>query len=377
MKKTLALGFLLVAAKLGFACSCAYYEPNFYKNSLYSSHFALAVFDTLHYHYDNEVFLGQTGYFILADTLGDFNTKIGDPIFVTGQDGVNCSENLNRFTPGDTLLLALLADPSLVEQDTFDLHGLCGKHYLKIENGQAAGLTIPEIKTKIADVQARRSSACLVCDEYGGFYDFFDNVAKASSHCIAVFHRYDYSYSYDGLASQTGYFELLSTIGAFSTPPTDTILVIGEDGINCGERLNRFSSGDTLVLALSEGFHEDLAEGTFHLKGGSCGDYHLKITNGQYGGLSISQIEEQVRLAIAEKVLTLFPNPVTDLLTVLSPDDMILRTEVYDMSGRVVVSNDAVNDYTAEINLGSLKNGLYNILIYSENGKALRKVIKE
>lgn len=377
MKKILVLSFLLITAKIGLACSCAYYEPNFYKNALYSTHFALAVFDTLQYHYENEVFLGQTGYFILADTLGDFNSSIGDTIFVVGQDGVNCSESLSRFTPGDTLFLALFSDGTQTKKDTFNLHGLCGKHYLKIENGQAAGLTISEIKTKIGDVQARRSSACLFCDDVGGFYDFFDNIVKASSHCIAVFHRYDYSYSYDGLASQTGYFELLDTIGNFSISPGNTIVVTGEDGINCGEMLDDFSSGDTLLLALSDGFYEELEEGTFYLKGGNCGDYQLKISNGQGGGLSIPALKEKVRLEIREKVFTLFPNPTIDILNIQSPNDLILNIEVYDMSGRVVGSVGAVNDFMTDIDLSNFKNGLYNVLVYTETEKILRKVIKE
>lgn len=384
MKRIITFFSLLIIAKIGLACSCYTYEPNFYKNVSNTTYNCIAVFDIMDYSYEYEGLQGQTGFFILIDTIGNFNSNIGDTIVVTGQDGLNCGEMLNGFSRGDTLFLALSNGfYETFEKDTFYLEGACGKYFQKITNGKYAGLTISEIKTKIYDVLERKSSACF-CNDYWDNYDFYNNVSKATSNCLAVFHRYDYSYSFNGLNSQTGYFVLLDTIGDFNTQIGDTIYVIGEDGINCGEMLNRFSSGDTLFLALSDGFYENFEKDTFYLKGGTCGYYYLKITNGQNSGLSISEIKDKIKSKITGiseinigKKLIIYPNPTTDLLTLESENDLILNLKIYDIAGQLIYSMDDINNYTTNINISSFKTGLYNILIYTDNEKLFRKILKE
>ncbi|MBK7095069.1 MAG: T9SS type A sorting domain-containing protein [Saprospiraceae bacterium] len=384
MKRIITFFGLLIIAKIGFACSCYPYEPNFYKNISTSTYNCIAVFDTMDYSYEYGGLQGQTGFFILIDTIGNFNSNIGDTIVVTGQDGLNCGEMLNGFSRGDTVFLALSNGfYETFEKDTFYLEGACGKYFQKITNGKYAGLTISEIKTKIYDVLERKSSACF-CNDYWDNYDFYNNVSKVASNCLAVFHRYDYSYSYGGLNSQTGYFVLIDTIGDFNTQIGDTIYVIGEDGINCGEMLNKFSSGDTLFLALSDGYYENFEKDTFYLKGGTCGYYYLKITDGQNSGLSISEIKDKIKSKITgiseiyiEKRLTIFPNPTTDLLTLESENDLILNIKIYDIAGHLIYSTGKVNNLKTNIDISDFKTGLYNILIYTDKEQMFRKILKE
>jgi hypothetical protein len=384
MKRIITFFGLLIIAKIGLACSCYPYEPNFYKNISNSTYNCIAVFDTMDYNFEYEGLQGQTGYFILIDTIGNFNSNIGDTIIVTGQDGLNCGEVLNGFSRGDTMFLALSNGfYETFEKDTFYLEGVCGKYYQEIENGQYAGLTISQIKTKIYDVLERKGSACF-CNDYWDNYDFYNNVSKASSNCLAVFHRYDYNYSYDGLNSQTGYFVLIDTIGEFDTQIGDTIFVIGEDGINCGEMLNRFSSGDTLFLALSDGYYENFEKDTFYLKGGTCGYYYLKIENGQNSGLTTSEIKEKIKSKITgiteielERKLRIYPNPTTDILTLESENDLIMDIKIYDISGHLIYRIENVNNLTTNVDMSSFKTGLYSILINTDNGKIFYKIVKE
>ncbi len=384
MKKLVPLLFLLITAKIGLACSCYPYEPNFFKNVSTLEYTCIAVFDTMDYSYEYNGLAGHTGYFIVIDTIGNFNSNIGDTIIVTGQDGLNCGEVLNEFSRGDTMFLALSNGfYHAFEKDTFYLEGLCGKHYLKIENGQHAGLTVSQMKQKIYNILAKKDLACF-CEANLDYYNFYNNISKATSNVLVVFDRYDYDYTFQGLNAQTGYFKLIDTIGNFNSRIGDTLVVIGEDGINCGEMLNRFSHGDTLFLTLSEGFYQSLGEDTFYLKGGACGYYFLTLTSGQHGGLSIPEIKEMIKIittgnpgANVEHSLTIYPNPAKDHLIIKSDMELIEEVKIYDMSGRLINSVNDIHTLITDIDLSNLMAGLYNLLIITDNEQVIHKMMKE
>lgn len=281
MKRLFIVFSLTAMAGYALACSCSPHESNFFKNVSNLTYNCIAVFDKMDYSYEHEGLKSQTGFFILIDTIGAFHSDLGDTIVVTGQDGINCGELLTGFSQGDTVFLALLYGfYQSFEKDTFYLEGACGTHYLKIKNGHYAGLSVSEIKTKIYDVLERKSQSCF-CYDFWDNFDFYNNVSNSAFNCLVVFHRYDYSYSFNGLNSQTGYFELIDTIGYSESQIGDTIVVVGEDGINCGEMLNLFSPGETLFLTLSDGYYEIFEKDTFYLKSGSCGRYYLRVTGGK------------------------------------------------------------------------------------------------
>jgi len=145
------LSFALICRVL--ACSCAPYEPDFYKNVSGNTSNCFAVFDTLDYNFTFEGLESQTAYLILLDTINSIGSEIGDTIVITGQDGFNCGEILTGFNRGDTMVFALHKGFYYqFERDTFYLDGVCGKHYLKIENGHHNELTMSEIKDKIVGI---------------------------------------------------------------------------------------------------------------------------------------------------------------------------------------------------------------------------------
>ena len=55
----------------------------------------------------------------------------------------------------------------------------------------------------------------------------------------------------------------------------DTIVLHGSNALNCGEYLNRFLLGDTLILAL-----EDYGQDVYYLEG-SCGVHYLRYSKGR------------------------------------------------------------------------------------------------
>src|SRR6056297_113929 len=368
MIKTLLTVGLILIAKIGFSCQCLPYEPSFYKNIRNSGKNCIAVFDTLVYENGSD----QYGYFVVIDTLTGVATEIGDIIKVEGQNGINCGELLNRFSPGDTLFLALMGN--------FYLEGACGKHYLNITNGQHADLSIAEIKERINRLFVERDSQCR-CFDFWENNNFYNNLSKVHYSCLAVYQGYDYGYSYNGIISQTGYFKLLDTIGEFPAQIGDTIVVLGEDGISCGAILNNhFDPGDTLFLALADGYHESFEKDTFYLRGGTCGRYYLRIKNGEHGGLSIPEIKDKIKTGTTSvedvngrEGMVVYPNPVSNEVTIKSQFNLILTLEIYDWSGKMILSVDNINNQIVKQDLSQLNSGLYSVLIRTETGKVYSK----
>jgi hypothetical protein len=384
MKSTIIFLVLSFTTRIGFACSCDSYEPNFYKNISESSFICMAVFSTMDFGYEYEGAYAETGYFILIDTIGNFGSQIGDTIVVTGQDGFNCGATLDNFAQGDTAFLSLSDGfwESFV-QDTFYLDG-CSNNILKIKNDQNSHLSIDEIKDKITRVLEKKEFSCWCSGFYWEPNEFYDKVSIETSNCLAVFNRFDYAYEYDGLHSQTGYFTLIDTIGNFNSQIGDAIIVIGEDGINCGEMLNRFSSGDTLFLALSDGYYDNFVKDTFYLKGGKCGNFHLKVTNGQNDDLSISDIKNKIKSVLnsiepnhLDIDLKMYPNPTGGVFAISVIGTRILGLQIIDLSGKLILEFDNLNANYFENNISNLHDGLYNIKILTDKGLIDKSLIKE
>src|SRR5687768_17231676 len=77
--------------------------------------------------------------------------------------------------------------------------------------------------------------------------NFYNNVSMYTNNCIAVFGTLDYNYVYEGRAAQTSYFTLIDTINFNPSSIGSRIVVLGQDGLNCGETLYGLNRGDTLV----------------------------------------------------------------------------------------------------------------------------------
>ena len=73
------------------------------------------------------------------------------------------------------------------------------------------------------------------------------------------------------------------------------------------------------------------------------------------------------------KGLNLYPNPVTNILTIDS-EIPLTRVEIYSMLGKKVKE---INSDFNSIRTNSLSNGVYIFKIYSENGIATKKLIKK
>ena len=105
-------------------------------------------------------------------------------------------------------------------------------------------------------------------------------------------------------------------------------------------------------------------------------EFTLEITNSEgnhayYSSIPLSQPE------FSKSLLTLYPNPVTDILHI-SSTDIISKVSVYDIQGKVIKTISEINSNTSKTDLSRLQNGVYFISVVSENGEKLtKKVVKK
>ena len=76
---------------------------------------------------------------------------------------------------------------------------------------------------------------------------------------------------------------------------------------------------------------------------------------------------------IREPEIAFYPNPVSSILYVNSPDVEIYYSTMLDMLGRIVYET-TVNDYRHEINVSSLKNGIYFLRISTIHGIITQRI---
>lgn len=101
----------------------------------------------------------------------------------------------------------------------------------------------------------------------------------------------------------------------------------------------------------------------------------------QAGGLwklvNPTDIPNGVETLLANKNINIYPNPVTNFLTIETKQSEILeRISIADLSGRVILDN-AYNDAKAVLSLSDLKNGLYLLKISTDKGSYGHKLIKK
>src|SRR4051812_8940335 len=86
------------------------------------------------------------------------------------------------------------------------------------------------------------------CSCIGYETDFFKNLSYNQHYCVAVVQSVEQQTRSNGTFPQTAHFTFLSPIKWEAG--SGNFVVIGQDGLNCGEQMRGFHGGDTMVLAL-------------------------------------------------------------------------------------------------------------------------------
>src|SRR5687767_10781651 len=220
----------------------------------------------------------------------------------------------------------------------------------------------------------RTGSACS-CGPYDA--NFYNSVSIYTINCIAVFDTLDYNYV-DGHNTQISYFTLIDTINSNPSSIGSRIVILGQNGFNCGESLFGLARGDTLILALYDIGHES---DTFHLEG-LCALHHIRITNGQHDGLTIPEIKNKILEIISaveqmdiSELISIYPNPASDKLFIFSSSEKIISITVFDLAGRMLMFRRE-EDPDITVDLSGMQSGIYNLVIITSKGRVSRPIIK-
>jgi len=77
-----------------------------------------------------------------------------------------------------------------------------------------------------------------------------------------------------------------------------------------------------------------------------------------------------------EKSLLLYPNPVIDELTIVSPDYLIQLVEVYNLYGELIFSDSNSISHTQKINMSNFMQGIYFVKLTTSRGVVTKKILK-
>lgn len=178
-----------------------------------------------------------------------------------------------------------------------------------------------------------------------------------------------------------------------SAVPVDSLTIVGQDGINCGENLDQFAPGDTLLLAI---FRNELIEGNPWFLDGFCGKHFLRYRGGSlYGQITDSVAQQSLEafklnldscialpvnnqeLNIENQALSIYPNPTQDELTVQSPGEAIRSVGIYNTEGRELLHRDApARKEDMYIDVSHLSKGVYFMKVETDSGVRMQKIVK-
>lgn len=128
-------------------------------------------------------------------------------------------------------------------------------------------------------------------------------------------------------------------------------------------------NGTNLKYELSSGAPLTF-EGTFSANiGTSTCDYLDGVLRMET--LSIEQFSDVI------KSLKVFPNPLTDAgdINIQFSKNISASINIYDLTGKVVLSDELVNTTAKQINVSSLNNGIYLLQIVADNSSTTRKIV--
>ncbi len=228
------------------------------------------------------------------------------------------------------------------------------------------------------------SYQCVGCSCGAPQKSFFEGGEGEQSYCIAVYDTTIFKQITNfeppiiNRNAQLGYFKVIDTINSINTQIGNTIVVFGQDGHNCLETLNHWERGDTVVLGLL-----NLTEMRDTFEMSVCTRNFLTIENGLAEGLNIPEIKQKIvdiilptDYVFLNQQIELFPNPTNDEVHVRSEELEIRSIQIFDIIGRQVAKENWKKKSDRPIDLSILQRGIYNLLIETDQGRIMRKVVK-
>ena len=218
---------------------------------------------------------------------------------------------------------------------------------------------------------------------------FFNNihVRDHRQNCIVVLDSLaNYPEDKEDLLGQTGYFTIIDTLSEMNVSLGQSILVFGQDGVNCGESINQFTVGDTLLLSLIPISNEDndkIQVDTFYLDG--CGVFYLPLSGTEYADWTSEELRQSISEIMVStsteesslaKYVSVFPNPSTQNIFIQTQELPIQNIQVYNSVGAVVLKLKGLETNNQAVVISQLDKGFYILEINTLEGTAYKKILK-
>lgn len=168
----------------------------------------------------------------------------------------------------------------------------------------------------------------------------------------------------------------------------DTVYIIGQDGLNCGEDMNLFSAGDTLLMGLT-GWDND---STYILS--ACGRTYLEFAGDTVFGPIYQNVNKMSLPDFAENLenclllvdianpdidpsqLKLFPNPARGGFTLESKSEAIKNISVFNTAGRLLIQEKMpAATKRHQMDLSLLPPGVYITRVLTSLGFITKRVV--
>ncbi len=173
----------------------------------------------------------------------------------------------------------------------------------------------------------------------------------------------------------------------------DTLMILGQDGFNCGEWLYQFEINDTLILAVLPWEYNGK---TYWYLEGSCGIHFLRHEDGMVKGQITDNLTLQPFQDFKENLfacldmsvstednnnlasqISVVPNSIQNAFQISMTQNQIDAYELYNSNGQQIKSRTLQQSAnTVEVNASDLGNGIYYIRIITSKGILTRKILK-
>lgn len=174
---------------------------------------------------------------------------------------------------------------------------------------------------------------------------------------------------------------------------SNEVILWGQDGVNCGENLDLFSIGDTLILAV------DLRFDSLYYLEGSCGLHYLRYSSGKVFTNIYPTVDTMDYQVFVDELLQcmdfstsikeaeessppvrFYPNPFTHEITIESSAEIGEGSVVliYSIAGQLLRQEKFGAGTTKTLSMGDLQQGVYLVEIENDRGgRWTEKLVKE
>lgn len=172
------------------------------------------------------------------------------------------------------------------------------------------------------------------------------------------------------------------------------ILILGQDGLNCGESMDLFEIGDSLVLALfNVQINDAINDETYDWILDGCGVNYLEYSNGSvFGAIDYNDdsrsyedfkagLIDCLTLSVSAKNviqedITVYPNPTSERLVINSNTNTLHSIEIYSTQGLLMDKPNPNRKGISTIDVSTLQNGMYLIKVETDNSYFIKRIVK-